>query len=184
MHIDVAYDSDASKRDSSISVDQALSWYAVRTLSRHEKKVALQLERKAIEAFLPLVPQLRSWSDRDKLVTFPLFPGYVFVHIVPSFRLNVLRNPGVASFVCMNGEPAPVPLDQIENVRKLLATKQHLSAYPYLQSGARVRIRGGSLDGIEGTFVSQGNGQMLVVSIDAIGKSVAISLHGYRCEPV
>ena len=53
-------------------------WYAVWTRSRHEKRVAECLEEEGVEWFLPLVDRVRRWSDRRKIVSWPLFPGYVF----------------------------------------------------------------------------------------------------------
>jgi len=69
------------------------SWYAVYTRSRHEKKVAAQLEEKGILTFLPLVTETHRWSDRRKVIAFPLFPGYTFVHtqLTPHQRLRTGR---------------------------------------------------------------------------------------------
>jgi transcription antitermination factor NusG len=161
-------------------------WYAVRTMSRHEKKVAAQLDHKGINAYLPLIPQRRCWTDRQKLVLFPLFPGYVFVYI-SSFsqsRLDVLRSPGVVSFVTQAGGPTPIPCEQIDSVRAMLAAKQPYLTHTYLKDGTKVRIQGGSLHGVEGILVSQNSSRMLVVSIDAIGKSLALGIQGYEYEVV
>ena len=55
------------------------NWHAIYVASRQEKKVLEALLNKKIEAYLPLIKTLRQWSDRKKLVEFPLMPGYVFV---------------------------------------------------------------------------------------------------------
>src|ERR1700689_1777482 len=80
-------------------------WYAVRTRSRHEKLVARQLENQGIESFLPVVTQVRSWSDRRKEVETPLFSGYAFLRVIHSSddRVRVLRTQGVVSFVGVHG---------------------------------------------------------------------------------
>jgi transcription antitermination factor NusG len=76
-----------------------VNWYAIQTRSRHEKMVACQLQNQSVVTFLPLVSQLRRWSDRQKLVEFPLFPGYAFVRVVcdPEERLRVLQTEGVVA---------------------------------------------------------------------------------------
>ena len=56
-------------------------WIAVYTKPRHEKTVALELGKKGIESYLPLLKERRKWSDRKKWVEFPLFRSYVFVKI-------------------------------------------------------------------------------------------------------
>ena len=136
-------------------------------------------------AFLPLTTERRLWSDREKEISTPLFPGYVFVQIAPcaTERLEVLRNSGVVSFVPQSGAPVEVPAEQIDSVRTMLSLKQKCVPHPYMESGQRVRVRGGSLDGVEGVLVTQKKNSMLIVSIEAIGKSVAIQFHGYECEP-
>ena len=71
-------------------------WFAIQTRYRYEKKVAEQLGGKGVEVFLPLRRESHSWSDRRKLVTIPLFPGYAFVRSTASadLRLQVLRTAG------------------------------------------------------------------------------------------
>jgi transcription antitermination factor NusG len=50
--------------------------------------------------------------------------------------------------------------------------------------GQQVRIREGSLDGLEGILTAVNGDQSLVVSIDIIQRSVAIRIAGYRIEAV
>ena len=57
-------------------------WYAVYTMSRHEKRVAEHCERIAIEPFLPLYTSRRSWKNRTTIdLQMPLFPNYIFVRL-------------------------------------------------------------------------------------------------------
>jgi len=53
-----------------------------------------------------------------------------------------------------------------------------------LKVGQRVRIRGGALDGLEGMFRSQDGDDTLVVSVDAIQRSLSIRIKGYCIETV
>lgn len=161
-------------------------WFAVRTASRHEKKVAAQFGERNIRYFLPLTTEKRNWSDREKVISMPLFPGYVFVQIIPTpeARLAVLRNTGVAGFVAQGGRPAAIPPEQIEGVRVLLDAKGNCAPHAYVRSGRKVRIRGGSMHGVEGVLLASNNGRTLILSIEAIGKSIAIEVHGYELEPV
>ena len=69
------------------------SWFAVRTLSRHEKLVREQLARRNVEHFLPTTKRLNQWMDRKKEVEVPLFPGYCFARLRWEDRLQV---PGAA----------------------------------------------------------------------------------------
>jgi hypothetical protein len=81
-----------------------------------------------------------------------------------------------------HGEGTPIPDEQIEFVRTLLARKVPFASHPFLKVGQRVRIRGGSLDGLEGIFKSQNGKNTLILSLDAIQRSLSIHLNGYDIE--
>jgi Transcription antiterminator len=161
------------------------NWYALLTQGRHEKIVAHRLNERGIASFLPLVRQLRRWRNRKIKVELPLFSCYVFAHLQPTNedRLRALRIDGVFSLVGARGIGTPIPEDQIEAVRRLVERNLPWGAYPFLKLGQRVRIRSGALDGVEGILVSRNGESSLVVSIDAIEKSLAIRIEGYDVEP-
>ena len=62
-----------------------LNWYAVYVNVKHEKKVVHKLTDKGIEAYTPFVKKMQQWSDRKKMVEFPMLSGYVFVNIKDMF---------------------------------------------------------------------------------------------------
>jgi transcription antitermination factor NusG len=129
--------------------------------------------------------EIHRWSDRNVKVESPLFPGYLFVRIAwTAQRLSVLKTGGVLRLVGNDCEGMPVEEKEIENIRTLLSTRTPFSPYPFLKAGQRVRIRGGCLEGIEGIFLSQSSNSRLIVSIEAIQRSLAIRLEGYCVEPV
>lgn len=159
-------------------------WYAVQTRSRHEKKAAAELRDKGIYCFLPLATQVHHWSDRDKEVEVPLFPGYLFVNTltVPEIRVSILRTSGISSFVGNQGRGTPIPDNQIEAVQALVNQRVPITAHPFLSVNQKVRIRGGSLDGVEGVLVGVNPDLSLVVSVDLIQRAVAIRVSGYEVE--
>jgi transcription termination/antitermination protein NusG len=160
------------------------SWYALHTRPRHEKIVTQRLEQQGVTTFLPLVTEIRRWSDRKKKVEAPLFSCYVFARFAPnrSERLRVLRVEGVFSLVGAQGEGAPIPHDQIDAIRSLVEAGLPWASHPYLKIGQRVRIRSGALDGLEGILLSRNGDQTLVISIDAIQRSLAVPVQGYQVE--
>jgi len=160
-------------------------WFAVQTRYRYEKKVVAQLTHKDCEAYLPLRTEHHGWSDRQKLVTTPLFPGYAFVHIDQSgeSRRAVLQTAGLLGFVSFGGLVTPVPPAQIEHLQLLLQRKVPFSLHPFMEVGQRVRIRGGCLHGLEGMLVQLHEGK-LVISIESIQRSLAIEIRGYELDLV
>jgi transcription antitermination factor NusG len=162
------------------------SWYALHTRSRHEKRVAGELEQKGITTFLPLVSTMRKWSDRRMKIDLPLFSCYVFVSIPrdPEIRVAVLRTSGVLTFVGGNQLAAPIPNQEIEQIQTVLQRKVPFAAHPFLEVGQRVRIRGGALDGIEGVLSRFNGNSRLVISVQTIQRSLSITVDGYDVEPV
>lgn len=159
-------------------------WFAIQTRSRSEKKVAAQFETKGIETFLPLLSEVHRWSDRRKLVRQPLFPSYVFVHISPSpeSRSPVLSTLGVCGFVGDRGAGMAIPEKQILDIQTVVSNPVPFTLHPFLRVGQRVRVRGGCLDGVEGTLVSRNPDHTLVVSVELLRRSLAVRIEGYDLE--
>ena len=145
-----------------------------------------RLTDRAVETFLPTVTEVHRWSDRKKKVEMPLFSCYVFARFVPNrdARLGVLRVDGVLGLVGSGNEGTPIPDDQIDAVRAVMDGSVSWSAYPFLKIGQRVRIRSGALDGMEGILVSRNGSTTLVISVDAIQRSLAVHVEGYQVEAV
>jgi transcription antitermination factor NusG len=166
-------------------VEQDQNWYALLTRARHEKVVAHRLHDLGLTCFLPLVSEVRRWSDRRKVVEFPLFSCYVFAKLPPGheYRLKALQIDGVLNLVGTRGQGTPIPDEQIEAVRRLMEGHLPWHSHPFLKVGQRVRIRTGALKGIEGILVSRSGGSIFVISIDAIQRSLAVRVEGYDVEP-
>jgi transcription antitermination factor NusG len=77
-----------------------------------------------------------------------------------------------------------IPDREIEAVRTVLEHRVPFEPYSFLQIGERVRIRGGSLDGIEGVLTALDGDQSVVVSVNLIQRSIAVRIRGYKVEPV
>lgn len=161
-------------------------WYALQTKARHEKVVKERLEKCGVETFLPTTTEIHRWSDRKKKVEVPLFSCYLFARLASTKmdRLRILCVEGVFRFVGHGNEGLPIPDDQIEAVCSLVESQISYSAYPFFKVGQRVRICSGSLQGVEGVLVSQNGDQTVVISVDAIQRSLAVKVEGYKLEAV
>ena len=97
-------------------------------------------------------------------------------------RLKVLRVNGVLSFVGTWGG-IPIPEEQIQAVRILTEQELPLCSHPFLKIGQRVRVRSGALSGVEGILVARSGERSLIVSLDAIQRSMSVRIEGYDVEP-
>ncbi|MGD0509867.1 MAG: UpxY family transcription antiterminator [Terriglobales bacterium] len=164
---------------------EELRWYALHTRARHEKAIERRLREQGMETFVPTTMELHRWSDRKKKVEVPLFSCYVFVRSTLSAedRTCVYQVESVHGFVGSRGASLPIPDEQIESIRKVL-TQAAGRSHPFLKAGQRVRVRGGAMDGVEGIFLSENGDHSLIISIDAIQRSMAVRIDGYDVEPV
>ena len=165
---------------------QEKRWHAVYLKSRHEFKVEKKFAETNIDAFLPVIERLRNWKDRKKLVTFPLFPGYIFVHIPDDYNstLSVLKTSGVVRFLTLEGKPAPIPEEQINYLKKLIENKEQIDPHPYITEGQRVRITSGPLAGVEGILMEKRTQNLLILSIDLLKQGASVKIDAFDIEPV
>lgn len=152
------------------------SWFAIRTRSRAEKAVRDQLERKDVEVFLPTVPRWSRWKDRRKLIDWPLFPGYCFARFKPADSLRILMCSGVVAIVSFDGKLAPVPDVEVEAVRRLVTSDLQYDPCPFINEGSRVEVAYGPLKGVTGLLVKKDRHAKLILSVELIGRAVAVTV--------
>jgi transcription elongation factor/antiterminator RfaH len=168
-----------------MTIQESANWYAVQTRARNEKAISERLREQGLITFLPLVSETRRWSDRKKKVELPLFSCYLFVKLVAgnhNQRLQVYRTNGVFRIVSVRGELIPIPDEQIDALRAVVTQQVPWTEHPFLKIGQRVRIRGGSLEGVEGVLISRNGDRTLIISVDAIQRSLAVQVEGYDIE--
>ncbi len=147
--------------------------------------VAEELWRRQIECFLPLRDVVSKWKDRRKVVQFPLFPGYLFVHTdVTRRRLDIVKVNSVVRILGFNGKAEPVPTEQIQAVKTLVYSELPYDPFPDLAVGNQVRIVRGPLRGLVGTLIEKKNIYKFVLTVDLIRQSVACEIDAADVEKV
>jgi transcriptional antiterminator RfaH len=154
-------------------------WYALYTKSRNEKKAHAALVSSGIESYLPLIKNLKQWSDRKKWVEEPLFRSYLFVHILPAEYYTVLNTFGVVRYVTFESRAVPVPPQQILAIREYVNSGEFLDApvSSFLQ-GDQVEIFRGALIGLTGKLIRLQGKQKVIVEIESIGQSITLTIPG------
>ena len=160
------------------------SWFAVQVKATHEKRVDVLLSGGGFESFLPLYEWRRRWSDRIKRVKLPLFPGYVFCRFTPSDRVRVLKTPSVIRIVGIGYTPIPIDEHEIAAIQTVVKAGLGTSPHPFLGAGQRVRIKGGSLDGLEGLITDLRSRDRLILSVTLLQRSVAVEIDSACVVPI
>jgi transcription antitermination factor NusG len=148
------------------------AWFALQVTPHHESKVATYLEYKGLISFFPTQKVKRKWSDRIKIVDWPLFPTYVFCRFCRVKTWIVRSIPGVNRIVGSGQTPSPIPDSEIESLRQIIQSGVDVLPTSYLRSGEKIRIRDGPLAGMSGVVIRMSNHNWLVVSVHLIGRSV------------
>ena len=93
----------------------------LRVRSQAERLVHVGLHQKQFEVLNPTYQALSIRKDRKKMLTRPIFKGYIFIRALlnPEYHLQILKTPGVVEILKSSSGPTPVPEEQIENVRLL-----------------------------------------------------------------
>jgi transcription antitermination factor NusG len=158
-------------------------WFALRVRPKHEKTAALGLQRQGFEAYVPTCKVRRRWSDRVKDVEEVLFAPYIFCRIPYERRLQVLNSASVDSIVGFGKVDVPVPDEEIEAIRALLASGRSPIPWPYLQIGQHVAIEHGPLAGLRGVVVRDEKSWRVAVSVEALGRSIAVEVDRDMIHP-
>jgi transcription antitermination factor NusG len=160
------------------------AWCAIYTRHQHEKTVSEMLQVKGFEIFLPLYESVRRWKDRKKVLSLPLFPGYVFIRGAIEHRLPVLTTPGVHMIISRGERVATIPEEEIDAIRRTVEGPYRVEPHPFLHCGERVRVVRGSLEGVEGVLTRKKNLYRLVLSVEMLAQSVAVEVDALDVVPV
>lgn len=174
-------------QDAEGSRTHGLAWYACYTKARNEKKVDAQLRQRGFESYLPLIPQIRQWSDRRKRTEFPLFPGYVFTRAPSTLLGQILGTPGVAAIVRFGSRPVLIPDDEIINIARFaraLATTDLRPPRVRLYEGQRVRIIAGPFAGVHGVVREVRGRTRVLIGLATIGLGFEIDVPVDAVKPL
>ena len=163
----------------------ATKWYAVYTRPRFEKQVLKGLLDQGIDAYLPLIKTIRQWSDRKKMVEVPLFSSYVFVHIDRRLYDMVLQTHGVVKYITFEGKAATIPANQIDNLRILIDSNEKVeTTWETRRKGDLVIVTAGSLKGLKGELITDGDRKKVLVRIQGIDQNLTVEVHSSLIEAI
>ena len=153
------------------------NWFVMYTAPRAEKKVAKRLEENKIEVYLPIIEEVRQWSDRKKKVQRPLFNGYLFVRTERTRLWEALQVQGAVKFVNFSGNHAVVRDEEIAAIKRIVATGVAVEVDDSeIKEGEQVKILGGPLQGFEGECIQKGNQDYFIIRVPSIHQTVMVNV--------
>ena len=151
-----------------------LSWYAVYTAPRAEKKVSERFKLEGIDHYLPLQIVKRRWSDRIKEVEVPVVNGYIFVHIPFTDYVKVTNVYGALSFVREGGKPVAIPDNQLTRLRFMVEHSEEPVEYTQesYEHGEKITIIKGPLAGMTGELVEMKGKNKVLIRLERFGCAI------------
>ena len=157
-----------------------LAWFVAHTRPRCEKKLRQFCERSGFAATLLCYRSVRKYLGKQVVFQKPLFPGYVFLQLLPGQRQPVLQNDHVANLLVVHDQATFAR--QLEEIITALDSDLEIFLAPEIGVGMRVKIKTGPLRGMEG-WVEQRYGMTTVLlRLDFIGQAAAVKLQADELE--
>jgi len=112
----------------------------------------------------------------------PLFPCYLFARTSIHNRIRLLQLPGVLGFAASSSRPTVIPDEEI-SVLRVAIEDLRAEPHPFLNNGDAVRIVSGPLAGMEGILTRRKHEYRVVLSIEAIMRSIVVEVSEFEIEP-
>ena len=159
-----------------------LAWFVAHTKPRREKKLKEYSEREGVLVTLPCYRSVRKY--RGKTVTFekPLFPGYVFLQLVPDQRHKILQSDHLANLLVVHDQD--LFIRQLGEILQALDSGLEVYLAPKIGRGSRVLIKAGPLRGLEGWVEERYGMTTVLLRLDFIGQAAAVKLDAEELELV
>ena len=152
-------------------------WFAIYVNARHEKKIVSNLVEQKIEAYTPIAKKMQQWSDRKKLVEFPMLSGYVFVKIDISQKERILKTPNVLGFIKFNGIEANIRESEINILKSIELTGYDVTnEVTDLKMSDDVEITQGALKGLIGKIVQIQNEDYIHIELDSLRQNIRVKV--------
>lgn len=152
-------------------------WYALRSMSRQEKKLHDDLTEMGFKTYLPMTKELRQWSDRKKWVAFPMFRGYLFLHSSSRHFPRALEHPAAVHVVRLAGKYAAIPDDQIEFIRKVADNQlRYEVTEAKFEKGDPVEVVQGPLKGFTGVWMKQKTKYNVSVHVEQLSTVISVEI--------
>jgi len=165
--------------------DESTHWYVVRVNARHEKSVSRMLVLLGHPTFLPLTKKTHKYGHRLREYDVPLFPGYLFCHLMADIVWTVPQLPSILEVVGFGGLPAVISDAEICSLRLAVDAQLPMRPWPYLEVSDSVRITDGPMAGVRGVVLDRTTTSMRVVlSINLLHRSVLLEVSRVDVEKV
>jgi transcriptional antiterminator RfaH len=153
-------------------------WFAIHTRFKCEKYVLDQLEKKGIQAYVPLRKKVRLYGKRKRYTSLPVISCYAFVKIVEKQYQQVLETEYVMAFVKSAKAIKSIPEEEMINLKRIVMdeTLEYTVEPQTMQIGTPVMVTAGTLAGMKGKLVRMEGKDKFIVDLETMGHSILITI--------
>jgi len=148
------------------------SWYLLRCKSQQYERAQWHLENQGFTSFAPTHRVEKKRSGVRKVVSEPLFPGYLFVALdMREDRVSAIRSTrGVLGFVRFGGYPTRIPGEVIDQIKARCSDHEAAEPEPLYQKGTPVEVTKGPFAGLPAVFDTHDGEERCFILLDMMGK--------------
>ena len=165
---------------------QIPKWFAAYTKYKCEKYVALQLKKKQIEVYLPLLDKVKVYNSKTKKYKVPLISCFVFVKITKAEYIKVLETEYVFNLLKQRRDLLSIPNDDI-NLLKRLVGEYETSLWTEKVDwaiGQKLEVIAGQLTGLKGVLIEKSNKSEFIVELRNIGIYLRVQINKAHLLPL
>ena len=163
--------------------EAAARWWALYTKPRREKDLMRRLRSLGVAHYAPLLRRrTNSPKGRTRDSFIPLFPSYVFLRGSEAARYEALKTNCVCR--CLEVENESQLLQDLRQIKLLVACGVPLTPESRIRPGMRVRVRAGFLAGLEGVVVKRRGRQRLLVAVQFLQQGASVQLEDCQVEQI
>jgi len=157
-------------------------WWVAHVKSRREKTLASYLAEADIGYYLPMYQRRQASSKRIRYSLMPLFNGYLFFRGDDFDRHYALRSNQIVRVIDVPDQDRLG--NELHSICKALVNELPVYPYKHIAKGRRVRVKNGPLKDVEGIVERKAKKCRLVISVEAINQSMAVTIDADMVEPV
>ena len=163
-------------------IDNTRRWWVLRTKHQQEKAIARQLLCREIPFYLPLVAKDHIIRGKRVQSHIPLFACYVFLYGTDEEYLLAMKTNRVLNVLHVPDQQQL--LDDLRQLRQLIASGQPITMEKRLKAGQRIRVRHGPFAGQEGTIIKRRGAARLLVAINFLQQGASVAIDDFVVEPI
>ncbi len=171
------------------SMDDGLSWFAVKTSARGEQRLADHLWGRGIESFFPTITD----KEGQRKVRRAAIAGLLFVRTTAQRLKEEQQRYGAERMFIYFERPTnnPLVVPDSQMIPFILVSQTEESKLEYIESrileskrGDRVRVIAGQFEGAEGRIVRIKSDRRLVIEVEGVAAIVTYHIPSHQLQKI